>query len=209
MMGPWLLTRRVALRHVDTIVDPQRGMRERAGVIVFLGRWSNVLDDTLSIRWSAPLARAAGRCARGRLRHRHRDRADGRRGALAFWAATHVVPVDGDPFFSELQDVYDEIGESTPGDWVFPRPGELADQAAEISATGLFEQVVVRQFDWETVHDADGYIALLGRFSGHRVMQSWQRQRLYGEIRRRLARRPTGTVRRHWGAVLHVATRSP
>lgn len=131
------------------------------------------------------------------------------RGALAFWAATHVVPVDGDPFFSELQDVYDEIGESTPGDWVFPRPGEPADQAAEISATGLFEQVVVRQFDWETVHDADGYIALLGKFSGHRVMQSWQRQRLYGEIRRRLGRRPTGTVRRHWGAVLHVATRSP
>jgi hypothetical protein len=54
-MGPWLLTCRVALRYVDTIVVPSGGMRERVGVIVILGRWSNVLDDTLSMRWSAPL----------------------------------------------------------------------------------------------------------------------------------------------------------
>lgn len=60
--------------------------------------------------------------------------------------------------------------------------------------------VVVRQFDWETVYDADGYIALLETFSGHRTMQPWQRRRLYGEIRRRLAERPDGTIRRHRGA---------
>ncbi len=68
-------------------------------------------------------------------------------GALAFWSAKHVVPADGDPFLIELQDVYDEIGESLPGDWVFPKPGRLADQAAEIAASGLFEPVVVRHFD--------------------------------------------------------------
>jgi hypothetical protein len=38
-------------------------------------------------------------------------------------------------------------------------------------------------------------------------MQQWQQDRLYGEIRRRLARRPGQVVRRHWGAVLHVARR--
>ena len=36
----------------------------------------------------------------------------------------------------------------------------------------------------------------------------WQRERLYGEIRRRLAGRRSGTLRRHWGAALHVARRS-
>jgi hypothetical protein len=35
--------------------------------------------------------------------------------------------------------------------------------------------------------------------------EPWRRDRLYGEIRRRLALRPDGLVRRHWGAVLHVA----
>jgi len=38
-------------------------------------------------------------------------------------------------------------------------------------------------------------------------MAGWQRDRLYGEIRRRLAARPGGQLRRHWGAVLHVARR--
>jgi hypothetical protein len=38
-------------------------------------------------------------------------------------------------------------------------------------------------------------------------MQPWQRERLYAEIRSRLAERPDGLLRRHWGAVLHVARR--
>jgi hypothetical protein len=38
-------------------------------------------------------------------------------------------------------------------------------------------------------------------------MAQWQRDRLYGEIRRRLAARPDGRLRRHWGAALHVARR--
>jgi len=38
-------------------------------------------------------------------------------------------------------------------------------------------------------------------------MAGWQRDRLYGEIRRRLAERPDGRLRRHWGAVLNVARR--
>jgi hypothetical protein len=38
-------------------------------------------------------------------------------------------------------------------------------------------------------------------------MAPWQRDRLYGEIRGRLALRPDGRLRRHWGAVLNVARR--
>lgn len=114
-------------------------------------------------------------------------------GALAFWSAAHVVPVDGDPFFVELQEIYDEIGESLPSDWRFPKPGELADQIAEITVTGLFAPVVVRHLDWETTYDADGYITLLDTFSGHRTMRPWQHQHLYDEIRRRLCQ----TTNRH------------
>ena len=36
-------------------------------------------------------------------------------GHLAFWRADHVFPVGGDPFFAEIQEVYDEIGEGLPG----------------------------------------------------------------------------------------------
>jgi SAM-dependent methyltransferase len=126
-------------------------------------------------------------------------------GFLAFWEAVHVIPFDGDPFFVELQPIYDEIGEGMPPDAPLPRPGGLADQRDEIEASGRFRVLEVKQYDWETIYDADGYIDLLNTFSGHIAMADWQRDRLYGEIRRRLARRPDGRLRRHWGGVLHIA----
>ncbi len=128
-------------------------------------------------------------------------------GHLAHWDALHVLPEDGDPFFTDLQDVYDEIGEGLPADATFPRPGELPDRREEIEASGLFDVVDVRHYDWEIAYDADGYMDLLNTFSGHIVMETWQRDRLYTEIRRRLAARPDGRLRRHWGAVLHIACR--
>jgi SAM-dependent methyltransferase len=128
-------------------------------------------------------------------------------GHLAIWKAEHVFPDGGDPFFRQIQDVYDEIGEGFPPGTRWPRPGELPDDRAEIEASGLFEAVAVRQYDWERVYTAAEYIELLGTFSGHLAMADWQRERLFGEIRRRLAERPDGSVRRHWGAVLCVARR--
>jgi hypothetical protein len=88
----------------------------------------------------------------------------------------------------------------------WPRPGQLPDNRGEIEASGLFAQVQVRHFDWEVVYDADGYIDLLDTFSGHIAMADWQRERLYGEIRRYLSRRSDGRLTRHWGAALQVAT---
>ena len=128
-------------------------------------------------------------------------------GHLAFWSAAHVFPEGGDPFFAELQHVYDEIGEGLPEGAVWYRPGELPDERAEIEASGLFTDVAVRQFGWEISYDAEGYLRLLDTFSGHIAMEPWQRDRLYGAIRERLASRPDGRLRRGWGAVLHVARR--
>ena len=130
-------------------------------------------------------------------------------GHLAFWEAVHVIPDHGDPFFREIQDVYDEIGEALPPGSGFAKPDTLADRAAEITATGLFTDVTIRRFDWEITYTADSYLLLLDTFSGHIAMAPWQRERLYGEIRRRLGQRPDGRVRRHWGAVLHVARAKP
>lgn len=128
-------------------------------------------------------------------------------GHLAIWSALHVLPEGGDRFFLEIQEIYDEIGEGVPDDWIFPRPGELDDNVAELTGSGLFSIVKVRHFDWEVTYDAAGYIELLDTFSGHISMAQWQRDRLYGEIRRRLATRPGGLLRRHWGAALTIARR--
>jgi SAM-dependent methyltransferase len=128
-------------------------------------------------------------------------------GHLAFWAAAHVFPEGGDAFFRDIQGVYDEIGEGMPPETAWPQPGQLPGAAAEIEDSGLFGHVAVRHFDWEVSYTAEDYIRLLDTFSGHIAMDAWKRDRLYGEIRRRLAERRDGRVRRHWGTVLHVARR--
>jgi SAM-dependent methyltransferase len=128
-------------------------------------------------------------------------------GHLAFWAAAHVFPEGGDPFFRDLQEVYDEISEGMQPGTTWPQPGQLPEASAEIEGSGLFQHVAVRHFDWEVSYTAEDYIRLLDTFSNHVAMDAWKRDRLYGEIRRRLAERRDGRVRRHWGTVLQVARR--
>ncbi|MEM7288647.1 MAG: class I SAM-dependent methyltransferase [Actinomycetota bacterium] len=129
-------------------------------------------------------------------------------GHLAFWSATHVFPEGGDRFFADIQEVYEEIGKGLPDGWVETRPGAIPDRREEIEASGRFEVVSVDQFDWEVTYDAEGYIAVLDTFSGHIAMDPPQRDRLHSEIRRRLAERPGGTLRRHYGAALHIGRRT-
>jgi SAM-dependent methyltransferase len=155
--------------------------------------------------FDAVVAATAWHWADPRLRYRRAWELLRPGGHLAFWAAAHVLPAAGDPIFLELQEVYDEIGAGRVESW--QRPRELADVRGEILASGLFRGVTVTQFDWEVRYDAEGYIDLLETFSGHIAMRPWQRERLHAEIRRRLAERPDGLLRRHWGAALHVASR--
>jgi SAM-dependent methyltransferase len=128
-------------------------------------------------------------------------------GHLAFWSAFHAFPDGFDPFFTEIQEVYDEIGESYGEAWPPPPPESVADDVGEIEASGLFDDVRVRRYLWERRYTADEYIALLDTFSGHIAMPAEGRERLYGEIRRRIALREDPRVLRHWYAILHVARR--
>jgi SAM-dependent methyltransferase len=129
-------------------------------------------------------------------------------GHLAFWSARHAFPAGFDPFFAEIQEVYDAIDESHPGEWPPPPPEQIPDEAAEIGATGLFEEIRVRRYVWEKRYTAEEYISLLNTFSGHIAMEATKREHLYREIRRRIGRRPDPRVRRHWCAILHVALRT-
>jgi SAM-dependent methyltransferase len=129
----------------------------------------------------------------------------GPRGHLAYWSARHAFPPGFDLFFAEIQEVYDAIGESWEGKWPPLPPDEVPDDSAEIERTGLFQDVHVRRYVWETMYTAEEYIALLNTFSGHIAMDLSKRELLYREIRTRLGER---LVQRHWLAILHVARRA-
>lgn len=128
-------------------------------------------------------------------------------GHLAFWSAMHAFPENFDPFFAEIQDVYNAIGEERV-EFPPPLPAQVPDEASDIEASGLFEDIHVRRYVWETQHTADEYIALLDTFSGHIAMESAKREHLYEEVRQLVSRRSEPRVRRHWLSILHVARRT-
>lgn len=128
-------------------------------------------------------------------------------GHLAFWSASHAFPEGFDPFFTEIQEVYDEIGESHPAPWPPPPPEQVEDERADIEASCLFELVGVRRYVWPQTYGTEDYIALLDTFSGHIAMPTERRGHLYHAIRTRLNARRTASVERHWLSLLHVARR--
>jgi hypothetical protein len=71
-------------------------------------------------------------------------------GRLAFWNVIHFFPDEGAPFFEDLQDAYEEIGEGLPLGTPRIKPGQLPDRLEEIERSGLFSHAVALQFDWET-----------------------------------------------------------
>lgn len=126
-------------------------------------------------------------------------------GYLATWHALHALPDGFDPFFSEIQEVYDEIGEGHPGEWPPPPPEKHnSGFADEFEASGSFEPIDERLYVWALRYTAEEYMALLDTFSGHIAMEPEKRAYLYGQIRRRLALRPDNSVTRHWSSVLTV-----
>lgn len=125
-------------------------------------------------------------------------------GHLAVWAASHGYPSDADPFFTEIQAVYQQIGEWRPEHWPPPPPDQLPGLGEAFEASGLFDVVGVRRYLWAIRYTAEEYLALLDTFSGHIAMEPAKRDRLYGEIRRLLAQRPDGSLTRHWATVLTV-----
>lgn len=93
----------------------------------------------------------------------------GQEGALAIIATHHVLPLDGDRFFAEVQSAYREIGEddSPPPAWSSSSsspPDGIADERADIEASGFFTDVQVSRYlvgqvvHGRRVRGAPGYI---------------------------------------------------
>ncbi len=99
---------------------------------------------------------------------------------MAIFGAKHAFPEGFDPFFTDIQTVYDEIGAGV-GSWP-PPPPQLTNTALmnEAVDSGHFRIVDRRLHVWPVTYDADGYIRLLDTFANHIVMEPSKRAHLYG-----------------------------
>jgi SAM-dependent methyltransferase len=132
-----------------------------------------------------------------------------RGGSLAIISGGHAFPSDADRFFFEIQDVYRELGMEPKGEqWPPPLPEDVPDMREEIEGTSLFGDFESRRYVWEKLYTAEEYIALLNTFSGHIALEPDKRDYLYRNVRERINARADPRVRRHWLAILNVATKS-
>jgi len=130
-----------------------------------------------------------------------------RGGALAVVATHHVLPADGDPFFASVQEDYEAVVPDDPqtAEGPPPPPEAIVDLGDEIEATGLFRDLGARRYVWDLTYTADEYIDVLSTYSGHRALDEERRNALFERIRRRIATRPGGRVRKTYLALLNVA----
>jgi SAM-dependent methyltransferase len=142
---------------------------------------------------------------------RYRRCADALRpgGALAVVRPNHVLPADGDEFFREVQGDYETVAPDDPKvrNGAPPPPEAACDYRAEMEASRLFGDVVVRRRQWDVTYEADAYVDVLDTYSWSRALAEPDRRRLYELIRRRVAGRPGGTVRKTYIATLTVGLR--
>jgi SAM-dependent methyltransferase len=124
-------------------------------------------------------------------------------GSLAVVETHHVNPEGDDPFFADVQEAYERVGERRADPL---RPEDVPDLGGEFVASGRFEEPAVRRYLHEVEYDAAAYIDVLNTYSGHIAMEPALREQLYDDIRRLIGQR---TIRKAYLAILHVARRLP
>ncbi len=109
---------------------------------------------------------------------------------------------------TEIQKSYEELGEPHL-EWPPLRPEREPDRREEIERSGLFEVVGVKRRVWAVEYSAETYIDVLNTYSGHIAWEQRKRDKLYADVRRLIAQRPEGQIRKHYLSILHVSRRIP
>jgi SAM-dependent methyltransferase len=130
-------------------------------------------------------------------------------GKLVVVNAEHVLPPVGDEFFVEVQADYEAVvpdDPATKGGAPGP-PEQVTGIGEEMAASGLFRHVEERRYLWDVEYTADEYVALIGTFSAHLVLDPAVGKRLVERIHARIEPRPGGRVRKTYLALLDLGER--
>jgi ubiquinone/menaquinone biosynthesis C-methylase UbiE len=118
-------------------------------------------------------------------------------GSLALFYNKHVRKDEG--FFADAQAIYRECAPSLGG----AAPQTEAKQQVETGAD-LFSEPIQMTYPWDTEYTTDEYIKLLCTYSGHIHLPKNELERLLSGIRDLIDKRYSGSVVKHYEAVLEV-----
>ena len=125
-------------------------------------------------------------------------------GSLVFITSQHALPPGFDTFFADIQDCYEAIGVARLS-WPPPPPDQVPDSREEIEQSGFF--LDARAARYLSVHEftADEHVTLMSTASDHRLMEPAKRDQLFSQMRRLIAARPGGRIRKDVLTILHLA----
>ena len=86
-----------------------------------------------------------------------------------------------------------------------PRPDEIPDRRGDIEVSGLFGDVIRRDYRWDESYDAEGYIRLLSTYSGHISLHPASRERLSRGISDLIKSEHGGRIVKGYLTTLYVA----
>jgi SAM-dependent methyltransferase len=129
-----------------------------------------------------------------------------RTGRLALWWSHHVRAADAHPFFYEVEEVYRRAAPSMAAGYKgLPKPDDVADRAADIEASGLFDVPILRRYRWDVPYDAASYTELLQTYPDHLALDSAERAGLLEGVGTLIDTKYGGRIVKSYLAILHVA----
>jgi SAM-dependent methyltransferase len=128
-------------------------------------------------------------------------------GSLALFWNVHVHSEASEDFFEAAQRIYEREASEI---WDHkhegpPRAHEVPDRTGEIESSGLFEAVTRRNYRWDEIYDAEGYLRVLNTYSGHRSLSDDARERLFRGIADLIDDRSSGRIVKGYLTTLYVA----
>jgi hypothetical protein len=126
-------------------------------------------------------------------------------GALAIFSNEHPPANTG--FLADIQQVFQQV---VPETWQEPedRPTiqmSIAKTVATITATGLFEPVIVKTYPWSENYTTTEYLRLLNTYSPNRNLSESKRTRLFQDIANLIEGKYGGAITKPYLAVLYLA----
>lgn len=130
-------------------------------------------------------------------------------GSLALFWNVHVHSDASEGFFEAAQRIYER---EAPEIWDHkyggpPSSDEVPDRTGEIESSGLFEAVTRRNYRWDEMYDAEGYLRVLNTYSGHRSLNDDTRERLFCGIADLIDNRFDGRIVKGYLITLYVTKR--
>lgn len=143
----------------------------------------------------------------GRVAYRKAAEALGDDGSLAIIATDHVLPPDGDDFFRDVQEVYEQVGMGDGQGGPEPPEAISAPDVKAIVSSGFFTPPIVHRYLWSRDYTAEEYLALLSTYSNHIAARPGQRDTLFARVRELIDAHPSARIRKHYLNTLQVARR--